>query len=262
MRAPIVPFTAVVFAAVVLASGVTAAAGEIRVHATLTYTTQEGIYREARLKITRGGVLRLSTRVRRLSDGRGRLLDLRVRDLDADDEPEVALDLYTNGAHCCTQSLIYRYDPTRRRYRPTFHDWGNAYPGYRLVDPDHDARPELRSHDDRFAYAFTSFAGSAFPVRIWHFDHGRMFDVTRQFPDLVAADARANWHTYLRYKQERSEIRGALAAWLADEYLIGREDEGWSRLETLARRGQLGHDAAPYLRALRSFLRKLGYVRS
>src|SRR5712691_5346949 len=57
--------------------------------------------------------------------------------------------------------------------------WGNA--GYRLVDLDHDGRPEFRSGDDRFAYAFTAFAASAWPVRIWHFDHGRMRDVTRAF---------------------------------------------------------------------------------
>lgn len=33
-----------------------------------------------------------------------------VRDLEADQEPEVLVDLYTGGVHCCTYSLIYHYD--------------------------------------------------------------------------------------------------------------------------------------------------------
>ena len=40
-----------------------------------------------------------------------------VRDLDGDGEPEVILDLYTGGAHCCFVSRFYRWDGASVRPR-------------------------------------------------------------------------------------------------------------------------------------------------
>ena len=34
---------------------------------------------------------------------------IRLRDLDADREPEVIVDLFTGGAHCCAFSTIYTF---------------------------------------------------------------------------------------------------------------------------------------------------------
>jgi hypothetical protein len=52
-------------------------------------------------------------------------------------------------------------------------------------------------------------------------------------------------------------VRGVLAAWLADQYLLGRGAAGWSVLRRAERRGEV--DRA-YLRKLRSFLRRTGYI--
>jgi subtilisin-like proprotein convertase family protein len=241
-------------------------AGRDGVRAVLSYKGNGIIEREARLLIVRRGKPALDIPLRRLSNGT-RVVRLFVRDLDADRDPEVVLDFYTGGAHCCTQSLIYRYERVRRRYRRTLHDWGNAFPAYRIVDPNHDGHPELRSVDDRFAYVFTSFAGSLFPVRIWRFEEGRLRDVTRRFPRIVGSDSVGLWRTYLSLRREHTDVRGALAAWLADEYLLGREEEGWRRLEAAYRRGELGPAGygwpagRAYLRALRAYLRTLGYAR-
>ncbi|PWU21126.1 MAG: hypothetical protein C5B48_11655 [Candidatus Rokuibacteriota bacterium] len=242
-------------AASVLAVG--AQAGDrVQVHATISYAMREGVIQQARLEIRRGGTLRFATSVRSLSHGRADLLGLRVRDLDGDGEPEILLDLYTRGAHCCWQSLVYRYvAPT---YRETLHGWGNV--DYRLADLDHDGRPELRSADDRFAYAFTDFADSFFPVRIWHFDRGRFLEVTRRFPATVEADATKLWRDYLELRRSGRDGRGALAAWLADEYQLGRSSEGWEQLDKLSHQGALGSQATAYLNNLRVFLRKLGYT--
>ena len=54
-------------------------------------------------------------------------------------------------------------------------------------------------------------------------------------------------------------MRGVLAAWLADECLLGREDQGWERVKAIRKRGVLGPNptcpAAPqgkaYVRELR-----------
>jgi streptogramin lyase len=193
-----------------------------------------------------------------------------VRDLDGDGEPEVRLELNSNGAHCCTWSRIYRY--SRGTYRPVVHYWRDdaASPGIR--DLDGDGRPEFRSVDDRFAYAFASYAGSWMPIQIWSYRHGRFRDVTRRFPAQVRRDAARVWRFYVRHRRMRGEtVRGALPAWAADEYLLGRGSLVWPTLEREARAGYLDYPkgggffgprkAQGYLRQLRAFLRRTGYAR-
>jgi hypothetical protein len=127
---------------------------------------------------------------------------------------------------------------------------------------------ELVSNDDRFAYAFTAYAASAFPLQLWRFEGGRFVDVTRSFPGQVELDAKGLWRLYETIHRERMDVRGVLAAWLADESMLGRAAEGWARLEEIRKRGVLGprRDLAgwpqgkAYLRELRVFLRKFGYV--
>jgi hypothetical protein len=185
-----------------------------------------------------------------------------VRDLDGDREPEVLVDLYSGGAHCCWYTDVYRYVRRSRSYRPTIGFWGNVVPT--LVDLNGDRRPEFRTADDRFAYVFTSFAGSVFPIRIFRFDHGRFLDVTRRFPQLVRRDAA---RLYALYRSERrrpdADVAGVLPAWLAEEYLLGRGPSGWPVLRRAVRRGEIGPYSRPrtYLRKVRFFLRRTGYIR-
>jgi hypothetical protein len=242
-----------------------ASSGSVR--AELTFGKTGEVVTDARLTVTRAGRVRLDSRISGFGRPFARPVGLSARDLDADSEPEVVLSVYTGGAHCCVQTLIYRYLPDRGSYRRTFRDWGNV--GFHLVDLDGDGRLELRSADDRFAYAFACYACSGFPMRIWRYDHGRLLDVTRSFPRLVERDAERQWRWYMRERsRESAEVRGLLAAWLADMYLLGREDEGWQTLEGAYRRGELGPKQSlagwpqgrAYIRALRTFLRKTGYA--
>src|SRR4051812_22051477 len=144
-----------------------------------------------------------------------------VRDLDGDGEPEVVYSSFWGGAHCCFIAQVYRFDPKRDRYRTVSRNFADL--GYRLRDLEHDGRVEWLSVDKRFAYAFTSFAGSGFPAQIWHFRHGRFVDVTRRYRARVRRDARRHWRAYVRVRHRRDgEQRGQIAAWAADEYLLGR----------------------------------------
>jgi len=241
-----------------------ASSGSVR--AELSFKKADDAYTDARLVVSRAGRVRLGVGIQGFGRPFVRPVELSVRDLDADSEPEVVLDVYTGGAHCCVHTLIYRYLSDGGSYRRTFRDWGNV--GFRLVDFDGDGRPELRSADDRFAYAFTSFAGSTFPIQIWRFDRGRLLDITRSFPKVIARDAGQQWRWYRRFPWLREDPRGVLAAWLADMHLLGREDEGWRELERAYRTGELGPKQSladwpqgrAYIRALRAFLRKTGYV--
>jgi subtilisin-like proprotein convertase family protein len=243
-----------------------------RTVAKLSYVEREAAFTSLRLQIVRGGTTVFDGPPKRLfpctCPGNGPVVGqrggaLRVRDLDGDGEPEVVLDSYSGAAHCCWYADVYRYLRRRRVYRPSVGFWGNA--SARLVDLGRDGRPEFETADDRFAYVFTSFAGSAFPIRIFRFDHGRFVDVTRRFPRLVRRDAARLFRSYLAQRRgPNADVGGILPAWLADQYLLGRGPAGWPVLRRAVRRGELQSWEKPktYLRKVRFFLRRTGYIRS
>jgi hypothetical protein len=162
---------------------------------------------------------------------------VRVRDLDGG-QPEVLVRLYSGGAHCCLVELILRYDPAVRQYRSTFAYWGNF--GARLVDLDRDGRPEFSAFDERFVYTFTAYVFSVAPIQIWQYHQGKLVDVTRRFPALVRKDAVSLWHEYEQRRAEKEiDVRAFVAAYVADQYLLGRPDEAKRALDLALRRGDL-----------------------
>ena len=188
---------------------------------------------------------------------------LTVRDLDGDGEPEVILDTYTGGAHCCSVSVIFRR--VGSTYVRSIAWWGN--PGYRLEDLDRDGSPELRSADDTFGYLFTSWVSSGEPVLIFHYAGGRLTDMTRDFPKAIQADADRYWQAAQEQLAARDgEARGFLAAWAADMANLGKVREAFARLDALAAAGKLADNegmgtaaGAAYVTALRAHLRRQGY---
>ncbi len=188
---------------------------------------------------------------------------LTVRDLDGDGEPEVILDTYTGGAHCCSVSVIFRRVGVTYLHSVAW--WGN--PGYRLVDLDRDGRPELRTADDTFGYLFTSWASSGEPVLIFRYARGHLTAVTRDFPKAIQADADLYWRAAQEQLARRDgEPRGLLAAWAADMANLGKVREAFAQLDALAAAGKLGDNegmgttaGADYTKALRAHLRSQGY---
>lgn len=215
-------------------------------------------YQDVRLKLFRNGQLYLEQRPTVIQGENGSYVaapvDLKVQDLNGDQEPEVRLDYYTGGAHCCTYSAIYRYNPQKGNYYYTRHSWGNS--GYRLQDLNQDGQPEFRSQDDAFAYAFASYAASGRPIQIWEYRQGKMIDVTRRHPKLIYADAYHYWQTYLEARKQNYETKGMLAAYLADKYLLGQEQDGWRRIQ----QAYQGSDRQQFFTDLRRFLQENGYA--
>lgn len=178
-----------------------------------------------------------------------------VQDLDGDEEPEVILDFSSGGAHCCSSSLIFRYDPRSETYTSIQHLWGEGYGARRREDLDGDGLPELIHYDSRFAYAFTSYAGSGMPIRIWQYRQGEMTNVTRNYRQQVFDDAYKWWKLYTE-AEPGTDVRGILAAYLADKHLLGEAEDGWKRLEQIYK----GSDRVQFFANLREFLAESGYV--
>jgi hypothetical protein len=187
---------------------------------------------------------------------------LQVVDLDADGEPEVLVDVYTGGAHCCAVTEILRFDATT--YAPSEASWGNI--GYELKDLDGDGRPEFVTADDAFSYAFASYAGSFHPPLVLDYDvttKGSFRDVTRRFPALARKNARNALHTLARARHDHFETLGPVAAYVADLYLLGRGREVRPYLARARKRGDLrdaaGRASRSFERKLLAFLHKQGY---
>lgn len=251
------------------AGSVTKSAGNVT--ATLSWGAGEFAVSNPRLAISRAGALvtdvsvadacRSCVLVEDSPDGSFSILN--VADLDADGEPEVFFDVFSGGAHCCTTTRFYTWRSTLGTYRraPSTY-WGNA--GYEVVDLDGDGRLELSGRDDAFAYAFASYAGSAFPPKILRYEGNpatgvsTLTDVTRRFPTVLRADA-ARLRSIIRKAKPRKrfyEYQGALAAYVADEYLLGKGSVGRAEVRRARRRGLT---APGFMGELLKFLRKTGY---
>ena len=192
-----------------------------------------------------------------------------VRDLDADGEPEILLDLYSGGANCCWYSDSWRFDEAQNKYIQKLLRPGLSFP-YTLQDIDKNGIPEFKSVDYRFAYKYGSNADTPRPVRIFNWDAGKLVDVTVGFPKLAAADAAVMYKGYLHYRKVKDvNVRGLLAAYVADSYNAGNGRVAWRRVVAAYRRGDVDAkfkgDAGPhgkaFLVSVRKFLKKLGYLR-
>jgi hypothetical protein len=227
-------------------------------------------YSGVRLRIRRGGATLVDRPVRALLCGTlcwpGLIAGspaLAVLDLEGTRSPEVVVNLYSGGAHCCFLTQVYRYDAagpgSAARFEVVQRDWGD--PGAR-IERLHGIYL-FRSADDRFAYEFAAFAFSGLPIAIWRFEGGRFVDVTRRHPALVAADAALWWSAFRKAAGQR-EGDGLIAAWAADEYLLGRRALVASTLAAQDRAGRLGNIGGPagaaFIRALDRFLVRTGYA--
>ena len=268
----VLTLTALLCAApVALAKTETAKSGDVT--ATLTYKGKEPCFTPAHLTITQAGLTVFDTAVKlpRGACGLVRISDrsaMRLRDLDGDGEPEVLLSAYSGGAHCCVSVLVYRFLQFDNTYQRIPFDFGD--PGYVLRDLNKDRRPEFVSGDNRFTDLFTSHAASAEPIAIYQFGEGKFTNVTRKFRSAVRADARRLLRFYrqeLRQPRANRDVRGLVAAYVADEYLAGRRKQGLAFLNRAARRRQLASPAGSpsrtsgrrYVRALKRYLRRWGY---
>jgi hypothetical protein len=192
-----------------------------------------------------------------------------LRDLNGDGEPEAVVDLFTGGSSCCVLVFAYGYDPAANLYRRARLDTGG---GFVVRDYGSDGRLELVGDDFRFRGLFTCGACGSRPIRIWHYALTRFEVVTREFPARIRAHARRMKRIYERVRHRRDApvfVKGALTPYAADLCLLDRCGAGFRLVRLAVRRGELNRrsdfDVSPhgiaYLRALKRFLRRTGYLR-
>ncbi|HMD51559.1 MAG TPA: hypothetical protein VKG62_02510 [Solirubrobacteraceae bacterium] len=187
---------------------------------------------------------------------------LQVKDLEGNGQPDVILGLNTGGAHCCTIEQVFWFDPGVMAYRLVEHDFGD--PGAVVSDVAGNGHLEFRSADDRFAYAFGSYAFSGLPVQIWQFREGSFVDITKQFPTVIAADAVRQLKEF-DANRGRGLGLGEIAAWAADEYLLGHRSLVKHTLEREARGHHLrsyqhmNPEGTAFIKQLGHFLARNGY---
>ena len=240
------------------------------VEAVFSYSYDAAAFRfsRQRLTITRDGVKSFSAKLRKPpaagfnAQPSGYFAGHRsvlVTDVDGDGEPEVVLDLYWGGAHCCWYSQVYRYVAATGHYAPLVHVWGNF--GYVFADLDHDGTQELVTRDDRFSYAFGSFADSRWPVRILRYRAGRVTVETPSYPSEIGRDANALWHAAMNPKRKTSN-QGIVAAWAAEEAMVGHWAVAFKAIDRLSRSGKIHGELSrvKFEQKLRSFLRRTGYL--
>jgi hypothetical protein len=190
-----------------------------------------------------------------------------LRDLNADGEPEAIVGLFTGGANCCVLVLAYGYDALANVYRRAKLDTGG---GYVARDLDSDGVIELVGDDFRFRGLFTCGACGPRPIRIWQWGLRRFAVVTRDFPAKIRQHARRMRRFYerVRTRDEAAFVKGALTPLVADLCLLDRCARGFRIVRAAIRRGELDRrsifDLSPlrfaYLRALKRFLRRTGYL--
>lgn len=234
------------------------------VTAAFTYHKAGFGYKNLSLTISRGGTVMYSAPVHVAPCGtqcwpgnQGAGKSVHVVDLEHNGGRDVVLDLYSGGANCCVIDQVFY--PAGSTYKVATRFSGNA--GFTLVDLRHNGYLQIRSGNPAFVGRFTDDAASGFPIQILTFRHGVFRDITRHYPKRIAKDAKI-WLT--AFKQHLNDGEGVIAAWAADEYMLGHKKQADQYLNAQAKAGHLhspitnlkGHR---FVLALQKFLKKQGY---
>ncbi|HEX2103609.1 MAG TPA: hypothetical protein VHF51_08145 [Solirubrobacteraceae bacterium] len=230
-----------------------------------------------RLTIARGGAVAFNGPLRPCRFGcdpteppdptAARVATLRVADLDGDGEAEVLVDRSDGFSPCCSlETAILRRDPISGAYAELRRHWGESY---RIADLDGDRRPELMTGDLHFYERFApARVGFQLPVKTLALRGPALVDVTR----VHRAPIRRQVRRLSRLLREtgaiadgrrpgnralaRAALRPQLAAYAADQRLLGRRAVGDRRV---AREVAHGRVSAGFRRALMRFLSAVGY---
>ncbi|MGK7904453.1 MAG: serine protease [Hormoscilla sp.] len=185
-------------------------------------------------------------------------LGLQVLDLDGDGRSEVIVDLIAEQNISYAYSLIYSYSADGKVGKPLIHDWGSVdkRPRYKLKKDSTGIL--LLSWNRNFAGVFNQ-KDAVYPVQIWRYSQGKMLDVSREskYKALVYKHTVKLWQDYQMRRKRGEEVKGVLAAYLAEKHLLGQAKQGWNVVEVYYEEP----DREDYFLQLDNLLKGMGYIR-
>ena len=192
---------------------------------------------------------------------------LQVVHLQSSGPASVVLGLYSGGAHCCSIEQVFSLGAGSSTIQKAEYNFGD--PGVRLVPIGPGGSFDFLSENDVFAYAFTDYAASGMPIQILSVAHNHFNDVTRSFPKLIARDATQWLKAFnLMARSHYQDSVGLVAAWAADEEMLGHASIVSSFLAKEAAAGHLNSALSPeepsghrFVVALEKFLHRYGYMK-
>ena len=189
--------------------------------------------------------------------------------------PTVMIEGFTGGAHCCEEPVIYLHRSSPGGYVKVVDMTNSHFASPVRFDINDGFVPKalngqvvLLTQDDHFAYTFGCYACTPMPLRLDSVSAKGLTDVTSAHLGVIAAQAAQLWKAVM--PAERGGTGGpfgVLAAWTADECVLGRGASAWATVLRLKAHGVLS-DAAyhaetllkgSFVAQLRPFLLKSGY---
>jgi len=174
-----------------------------------------------------------------------RVLTMTAEDLDNDGKKELLMDQYTGGAHCCSYIVAFKMLNDKIAVLDTLF-WYDS--GYEIKDIDGDGTKELTGNSAGFAYAFTNFAQSYFPVVIYKFKNNKFYDATKQFPVVVEKDIKflkGELKNYIAkgfecpkagedtFNTDAGAVKAILGPIVADYSNLNKTDEGYDYVKKI-----------------------------
>ncbi len=145
----------------------------------------------------------------------------------ANDNPEVVLESYSGGAHCCVDVLAaFAEDTNWRVLSLGMFDGGGGL----IRDADGDGLFELVTPDNAFLYAFGCYACTTAPLRVLTIRGGRVVDLSAE--DRFVPIHRAHLARLEARAQSHGDFasNGFLAGWVASKIRIGEGADAWRRM--------------------------------
>ncbi|MEM7030299.1 MAG: hypothetical protein AAF629_12085 [Chloroflexota bacterium] len=192
---------------------------------------------DATIEIARGNnrLLRYDTPVSIDEDGRWHNFpfELRILNLDADEELEIAAVVSTSGASCCTTLTVFDYQPETDTYLTTPSLWRKYTLGFRFRR--NSASPlglfQVVTLNENFNYGLGGASVVSFisPLQILELRAGELQDITHTYPQEIEDHIGA----YFDSDGNLDCISYAVGAYLAEMAMLDRYEEGLAQARAM-----------------------------
>jgi hypothetical protein len=200
---------------------------------------------------------------------------VQIAEMDSSNNtPEIILQSYSGGAHCCTSVKIATQDRDSNKWKAIEVGSFDGAPDTpnSILDIDGDGQYEFVTVDNCFLYTFESYAGSVAPPQIWSLQKTQAVDVTKnsKYQYYLRKDLQELWKWS---EQNSNKGNGFWAGYVAWKALLGEEIDAWELMLKNYDKSQTycsQYDRETYdcigvqegfPSALRSFLVETGYLK-